>query len=76
MFGYMLYKSQKKKIEAQEKKYDYKYHYCWIAFKLSGITDGITHYPKDYTGNYIRDNSGKRIKERTIKLVFGYFSFM
>ena len=47
----------------ENEKYDYKYHYCWIAFKLSGITDGITHYLKDYTGNYIRDNSGKRIKE-------------
>ena len=33
-------------------KYDI---YSWIAFKLSGITDGITHYSKD--------NSGKRIKE-------------
>lgn len=32
-----------------------EYTYCWIAFKLSGITDGIVHYRKD--------NSGKRIKE-------------
>lgn len=36
-------------------KHDPKDTYSWIAFKLSGITDGITHYSKD--------NSGKRIKE-------------
>lgn len=29
--------------------------YSWLAFRLSGITDGITHFSKD--------DSGKRIKE-------------
>lgn len=39
----------------ENEKHNPQYTYSWIAFKLSGITDGIIHYSKD--------NSGKRVKE-------------
>ena len=38
----------------ENEKHDPKYHYCWIAFKLSGITDGIVYYDKDDSGKIIK----------------------
>lgn len=33
---------------------DYKDTYSWIAFKLSGLTDGIIHYEQDDSGRMVK----------------------
>ena len=41
--------------DPENEKKDPEYEYSWIAFRVTGITDGIRHY---YT-----DDSGKRVRE-------------
>ena len=38
----------------ENEKNDPKVQYSWIAFKLSGLTDGITHYGVDETGKRVK----------------------
>ena len=41
--------------DPENAKYNPEYVYSWIAFKVTGLTDGMCHYG--------RDDSGKRTKE-------------
>ena len=41
----------------ENEKHNPEYTYCWIAFKLSGITDGIVHYRRDDSGKIIKEIS-------------------
>jgi len=36
-------------------KHDPQYTYSWIAFKLSGLTDGIIHCSKDNSGRWVKE---------------------